>query len=165
MAITYSPIATNTLGTATAEVTFSSISGGFTDLVVIQTFPNDEVYGYTTFRYNGDTSSNYSLTTVYGYTTATSGRESNVTSIRLGTSSYMSNGVTITNIQNYSNTTTYKTSISRYNFGQSSAGMQDVGATVGLWRSTSAITSITLLISSGTYPAGSTFTLYGIKAA
>ena len=35
MAITYEPIATNTLGSAAASVTFSSISGTYTDLVVV----------------------------------------------------------------------------------------------------------------------------------
>ena len=35
MAKTYEPIATTTLSTATAEVTFSSISGSYTDLVYI----------------------------------------------------------------------------------------------------------------------------------
>jgi hypothetical protein len=34
MAITYSPIATTTLGTAAASVTFSTISGAYTDLVL-----------------------------------------------------------------------------------------------------------------------------------
>tara|TARA_R110000822_G_scaffold169678_1_gene309632 strand:+ start:630 stop:1124 length:495 start_codon:yes stop_codon:yes gene_type:complete len=159
---TYEAIATNTLVSPSATVTFSSIAADWTDLVIVQTFPNNEIYGYTTFRYNGDTSSNYSLTTVYGYSTATSGREANVTFIRLGTSSYMSNSNTITHIQNYSNTTTYKTSISRYNFGQTNGSPKDVGATVGMWRETDAISSIELSISSGTYAAGSTFTLYGV---
>ena len=35
MAITYEPIATTTLGSAAASVTFSSISGSYTDLVLI----------------------------------------------------------------------------------------------------------------------------------
>jgi hypothetical protein len=35
MAITYEPIATTTLGTAAASVTFSSISGAYTDLVLV----------------------------------------------------------------------------------------------------------------------------------
>jgi hypothetical protein len=35
MAITYEPIATTTLGSATSTVTFSSISGSYTDLVAV----------------------------------------------------------------------------------------------------------------------------------
>ena len=63
-------------------------------------------------------------------------------------------------IQNYANTTTYKTMISR-----ASDATQNAIAYVGLWRSTSAINSITLSVSAGTFAIGSTFTLYGIKAA
>jgi hypothetical protein len=39
MASTYEPIATTTLGTATASVTFSSISGAYTDLVLVCRYP------------------------------------------------------------------------------------------------------------------------------
>jgi hypothetical protein len=71
----------------------------------------------------------------------------------------------IINLMNYSNTTTYKTCIARH----SSTGNFAL-ANVGLWRgstgsSTEAITSITVSVDSGTFSAGSTFTLYGIKSA
>jgi hypothetical protein len=62
-------------------------------------------------------------------------------------------------IQNYSNTTTNKTALIRDNFAT-----YGTFARVALWRSTSAITSITLTMSSSTFATGSQFTLYGIKA-
>jgi hypothetical protein len=40
-----------------------------------------------------------------------------------------------------------------------------VDAYVNLWRSTSAITSVSFSASSGSFDIGSTFTLYGILAA
>jgi hypothetical protein len=61
---------------------------------------------------------------------------------------------------NYSNATTYKTMLSRANNG--AAG---VDAIANLWRSTAAISSITVKITGGNMKAGSTFTLYGIAAA
>ena len=69
---------------------------------------------------------------------------------------------TIISIQNYSNTTTYKTILSRTNTASS-----EVVAIVGLYRSTSAITSITALAINGTglFINGSGATLYGIAAA
>jgi len=61
---------------------------------------------------------------------------------------------------NYSNSTTYNTALSRF----VSAGSETT-ADVHLWRDTSAVTSITVATSTNNYATGSTFTLYGIKAA
>ena len=62
---------------------------------------------------------------------------------------------------NYSNTTTFKTKLSKVTIPASSI-VQDVS----LWRNTSAITSITVIVpAANNWIAGSTFTLYGIKAA
>ena len=70
----------------------------------------------------------------------------------------------ICNFNNYSNTTTYKTILSRTN--HASEPSSRVGTQVALWRSTSAITSIEIAEVIGTtWAVGSTFTLYGIKAA
>ena len=66
----------------------------------------------------------------------------------------------IVNFQNYANTNVFKTQINR----SSSAEIETV-ATVGMWRSTSAINQIQILSLSPNYDIGSTFTLYGIKAA
>jgi hypothetical protein len=66
----------------------------------------------------------------------------------------------IYNIMNYSNTTTFKTMISR--FSNSSVIAQ---AEVSLYRSTSAITSIEIFTTPDSFAVGSTLTLYGIKAA
>jgi hypothetical protein len=63
-------------------------------------------------------------------------------------------------MNNYSNTTTFKTFLSRTNVAS-----DRVEALVGLWRSTSAITSITLYCGSNSFVTGSTFTLYGILKA
>jgi len=63
---------------------------------------------------------------------------------------------------NYSNTTTYKTWLAREGNGTNGY----VSALVGLWRNTNAITQIKVLnTGSGNFATGSTFTLYGIKAA
>jgi hypothetical protein len=61
------------------------------------------------------------------------------------------------NFLNYSNTTTYKTILSRSNRAE-----QATEAFVGLWRNSAAITSIS--IASATFTTNSIFTLYGIKA-
>ena len=161
---TYEPIATTTLGTAATSYTFSSISGSYTDLVLVIT-GNTNNPTNPVFQFNGDTGTNYSSTFLSGNgTSATSGRTSSLSVLNPTNQGYMtstSNAVLISNIMNYSNTTTYKTVVSRSN-----AAATGTDATVGLWRNTAAITSITILTNSAnTFSVGNTFTLYGIKAA
>lgn len=159
MASTYEKIATTTLGSSTATVTFSSISGAYTDLVAVCNIvgtPNT----YMLVTLNGDSGSNYSRTVLAGTGSAASSyRSSNTTSIDTGFYFSNSSSNAIFNFNNYSNATTYKTALVRGNTVN-----YEVAAAAYLWRNTNAITTIAF---SGTanYLTGSTFTLYGIKAA
>ena len=161
---TLTPIATNTLTAAAASVTFSNLPQGYTDLVLVTNTYLSIGSQSGNITYNGDTASNYSVTFLGGNgSTASSSRSSSRANLPLdlGYGYSSSNFGTYTaHIQNYTNTTTFKTMISRG--GQAGIG---TNATVGLWRSTSAITSITCGTSGGDYVAGSTFTIYGVKAA
>jgi hypothetical protein len=169
MTATYEKIATTTLGSDTLNIDFTSIAGTYTDLVLIS---NHFMAAQCTvgMQFNSDTGSNYSTTALRGNgSTVSSGRESSATAIQntlddIARNPNVANAVTIWNIQNYSNSTTYKTVLLRHNNATSDAA--GVGANVGLWRNTSAITSIRLLATSSTqnFKTGSTFTLYGIKA-
>lgn len=157
---TYEPIATQTLGSAAASVTFSTIPGTYTDLVLVATGTNTTSAQNVLLRFNGDSTALYSRTFIYGDgTSAVSSRDSGQTSIGLF---YYGTGqaVGIAHVMNYANTTTNKTVISRSNDAASTTN-----AVVSLYRNTAAITSITLLAASTTLAAGSIFTLYGIKAA
>jgi hypothetical protein len=157
MTATYDRLASQTLGSAVSSVTFSSISGSYTDLVLIFN-GKGAAGGNVTFQFNSDTGSNYSATIIYGDgSSAGSVRVSNQSSMNIG--SVGTNWTTNTfSIMNYANSTTNKTVIGRYD------RPDEVGSKIGLWRSTAAITSILVGKSSGTYDIGSTFTLYGIKA-
>jgi hypothetical protein len=169
MPSTYEPIATTTLGSDTTTVTFSSIPQTYTDLVLIanaqSTQTGSSINGLRG-TFNSDTASNYSATYLYGDGSAAGSIiESNLPIAQLGSMTQTSatyQSINIIHIMNYSNTTTYKTFLVR-----ADSASVDVEARVGLWRSTSAITQISL--ARGTSPniikAGSTFTLYGIKAA
>ena len=163
---TYTPIATTTLGSAASSVTFSSISGTYTDLILIMNTKNVTSTGYPRIQFNGDTSTNYSRTALSGDgSSAQSGRNAN---IAFCTASYNAasdtsnfNFNSICHIMNYSNTTTYKTVLFRSN----NAGT-GTDAVVNLWRKTpEAINSIYIFLDAGQYATGSTFTLYGIAAA
>jgi hypothetical protein len=112
---------------------------------------------------NGDSGTNYSSTTLKGNgSSASSARLSNINRIVFdadGASTSITN-VNVINFQNYANTTTNKTVV-----GRSSDATYGTAAIVGLWRSTAAITSITIGIDGHNFITGSTFTLYGIAAA
>ena len=167
MPATYEPIATTTLGSAAATTTFSSISSAYTDLIVIINAKASTVTNTYMQVGNGsvDTGSNYSRTQISGTgSAASSGRNTNQTLFYCDNNSAPDasnfNYVNTIHLMNYSNTTTYKTFLNRPN----NAGY-GVEAQVGLWRSTSAINTILLGVASGTWAVGTTFTLYGIKAA
>jgi len=164
---TYESIATNTIsGSSTNSVTFSSIPSTYTDLVIVFQGTKISAGGQSLiYQLNGDTGSNYSFTYLGGNgSTVSSGRVSNSTYAALG--AWVANLSTTGEsdflyLMNYSNTTTYKTALCR-----SSAASSAIEANVGLWRSTAAINSVTLSIGSpAAFTAGSTFSLYGIKAA
>jgi len=161
MPATYELITTTTLGSASNSVSFTSISGTYTDLIIICNYVHSEASNILG-RFNSDTGSNYSWTFLEGLNSAaSSGRGSSQAYLNLGysfgTNSHNSN---IIQIQDYSNTTTYKTAINRQN--QPTAY---VSATVNLWRNTAAITAIQLYPVNGNFNSGSTFKLYGIKEA
>jgi hypothetical protein len=160
MASTYEPIATQTLGSSASSVTFSSIPSTYTDLVLIVMAKNVNGDSDLAMQFNSNTSG-YSSTFVYGNgSSALSTRNTNLTKMRIGRIDNTNAYPNIINIQNYSNATTYKTALSR------SQNSSLVLANVGLWGNTSAITSVTILDdNSYSLASGSTFTLYGIKAA
>jgi hypothetical protein len=156
---TYEPIATTTLGSANASVTFSSISGSYTDLVLICSAKATSGSPVAYVRFNSDNGSNYSRRYVYGDgSTVSSSRDSNASVIDIALQSTSNFMPIVINLNNYSNTTTYKTLLFR-------GGLDYPGATIALWRSTNAISTVLVEVPSSTFVAGSTFTLYGIAAA
>lgn len=165
MALTYEPISTTTLGSAQSSVTFSSITGIYTDLVLVITGSVVSGGALELRVGNGsvDTGSNYSRTNLYGTgSSGVSNRDSNQdrTYTAFGSNSVSTRGMVTFNFQNYANTTTNKVIISRW-----SELTVNSGTSIHLWRSAAAINTITITGYSSNFIAGSTFTLYGIKAA
>ena len=163
---TYVALKTNTVtGSAVASVIFDLTGiSGYTDLVLVAT-GTASALGNLSLRFNGDTTSNYSRTMLYGNgTTATSYRVSNYSGIPLGDFDTSQIATHIINIQNYSNATTYKTVLARWN--NNAGTYASLGSTASLWRKTpEAITSITIYSDAGNISVGSTFNLYGIANA
>jgi hypothetical protein len=170
---TYVPLQTYTVsGSSTTSVSFSTVSASYTDLVAIVK-PASSINDYSMrMRFNSDTTTNYSYTSMYGNgTTAYSGRGTTQDGIRvainlagIGTSLNTNNMFTF-NIMNYANTTTYKSVLCRAS-AQNDGGTNVVEAGVGLWRATPAIIStITFDLFGANFVANSTFSLYGILGA
>ena len=168
MTVTYEAISSTTLVSAQASVTLNSF-GGYTDLILVisarSSYSADNVDAVR-MLINSDTGTNYSWTRMLGDGSATySDRASNVNVMEIqqlatSSSSNTSPSVGISQFQNYTNTTTNKTILSR-----SGEARAYVFGYVSLWRSTSAITSLTLSTArAANFVSGSTFSLYGIKA-
>jgi len=172
MPVTYSPIATITTTSNQESITFLSIPNTFTDLrVVMVGTGSNQLF----LRFNTDTSTNYSVTSLFGLgSSGSSGRE---------TSS--SQGISILNpgygvgvgqpgfftadIFSYTGSTN-KTVLTTADL-DFNGGYGIVARNVGLWRNTAAITSVVLYngVASGGIgnflTSGFRVTLYGIKAA
>ena len=166
MPSTYEPIAAVTVSSASSSVlVMSSIPSTYTDLRLI-IVGNTNNPTNPVFQFNSDTTNNYSFTYISGDgSSASSSRRTNQGYGWTGYNAYM-NSSTISmgtlDIMNYANTTTFKTAIGRY-----SNAATGTDAVVNLWRKTpEAITRIDILTgSANTFSVGTTFTLYGIKAA
>ena len=163
----YESIASAT-GTGSSDtITFSSIPSTYTHLQ-IRTNAGDGAGNIINMRFNSDSGSNYSFHWLRGNgTAATAGGSATQTEISYsgyarGISSIM--GVSITDIIDYASTSKYKTA--RTFFGYDLNGSGAVHLSSGLWQSTSAITSISLINNGGaSFSTASTFALYGIKGA
>ena len=169
MATTYEPIATQTLGTAASSITFSSIAASWTDLRVVLTSSVSATGSELKLTFNNDTGTNYSETGLQGNgSAAASWRRTNVAYIRLTNAAGLPTAantflMNTYDIFNYAGST-YKTVLGVNSNDQNGSG--DSGRLAGLWRSTSAITSIKIFTNFGAdFTIGTTATLYGILKA
>jgi hypothetical protein len=159
---TNTPIYSTTLSATATSVTFSNIPSTFTDLVLVV---NGSFSGtdYLNLQFNGDTTTSYSDLPFRGNGSAASaGAASSRAFIWTNTeASANSRFMCRSNIQNYANPNINKSVLSR---GDSTTGY--VAVNIGTWRKTEPITSIRVYgLSGNNFTVGSTFTIYGIKAA
>lgn len=168
MPATYEPIATTTLSSAAASITFSSIPSTYTDLRIVLVGANSAAGSNSYIRYNGTTGSS----TLYSYTylsgngsAASSSRATSDNKILFNSSSTTSTTIpmmTTIDIFSYLDSV-YRTCLITWSGNENGSGT--VERTVGLYRSTTAVTSILLANSGANWNSGTTATLYGIKAA
>lgn len=172
MAVTYEPISTTTLSSANNSVTFSSIPNSYTDLRLVCFAVSASSASTPSLQINGTTTSLYSQTILRGNGTAASStnttQASGVTEFQLpGNSGELGTtypGFYFIDLFSYAGSTKKTILISA---SDDKNGSGRVARSVGLYDSTSSITSLKVFLFGGsaTFSIGSTFTLYGIKAA
>jgi hypothetical protein len=156
-----------------ANIEFTSIPGTYDDLwILLSTRVAGGSYIVNNrIRFNGDAGSNYSRTAIYAYSnTVASSRNTNAIHILYGvepgaTATSNTFGNSSIYIANYSITTNYKQLIADTGPSNNSTSNWQNEYVAGLWRSTSAITSIRLENPSSNLAQYSTATLYGITKA
>jgi hypothetical protein len=163
----YDSIATTTLGSATASITFSSIPATYTHLQ-IRVLGSMSASGADDLclRFNSDTGSNYAAHYLVGNgTSASAGAYTSATFTRAGanalptaTSTY---GVAVIDLLDYANTSKYKTMRALAGNDTNGAGYVALGS--GLWQSSTAINTILLYPFASTFTANTQIALYGIK--
>lgn len=157
-------IATTTLGSAASTITFSSIPGTYTDLRLVLVCKTSSQFNNPGLRFNSDSGTNYSATLLDGNgSTAASTRQTAfdyMSMIQTGITSDTLEQLYTADIFSYAGSTN-KTALLSASADRNGGGR--VANSVGLWRSTSAITSIVIISAGGAdYSAGTTATLYGI---
>lgn len=162
----YIALANVTLGSSSTNITVSSISQGYRDLVlVINAAPTAQ----TQFRlqFNEDTNSNYFSVNMMGSGTSasTGSGQSNAFTMPYAQSLVANNFfMSVINIMDYSATDKHKTALVRNTKIDTVNGFGTTDATAYRWSNTSAINSLLIKTDSGSIAAGSTLALYGVLA-
>ena len=163
---TYNALLTTTVQTAVPSVTLN-LSGiiNYTDLRVVINGGSSSSAANVLMRYNNDSTSGFYSTTdlTANGSAPSSHRTANSNQILCNYFGYMDTAYStniIIDIFQYANPNVNKTNLTRAN-----NPANGLAATVGLWRNTAPITSITFFTGAGNFSTGSTFTIYGIANA
>jgi len=158
---TYIPLATVTLGTAAASVTFSSIPATYRDLVVVV---NGSLASGSSLYYtlNSDSGSNYSQVVAQGFS-PTSSSSTDTVMVPWSPNNIAANTrfLLTSQFMDYSATDKHKTALHRLN-GTSGASLF-VAMSAARWANTAAVTTL-FVQANVNINVGSTFNLYGIAS-
>lgn len=163
---TFSQIYTTTTASDSATVTFSSIPNTYSDLFLsCKIKPVNNGTAYLNVRVNSDSGSNYSnQQLVFTNANASAYQVFNDTGIEIVGNQFQTNGtfnMTI-DLNGYSSTSAWHPLMLKVDNTDSTSRKM-----LAIWKSTSAIDSITIFVSptNSSIGAGSTFSLYGILRA
>ena len=168
MALTYQLIASNTLTSSAASVTFSSIPGTYTDLVLKVSARTDRpslnIDGINIGLNNSSTSFSHNYLRGDGATASSGSGSTNSVTRTLDGSTSTANTFGTLEVYIPSYTASQNKPFSFFGVSEENATTAYINAYAFLWRDTSAVTSLVLTPSTGpNFVSGSTFWLYGIK--
>jgi len=160
---TYDLLESVTLTTSASSVTFSSIDQSYGDLVLqmeaVATSSNTPKV-----RFNSDSGSNYYSVSMQGLANGNTGSYSSTSNFLTVQVANVKTKPSLFTVQilDYSATDKHKSALSRCVGVENDGSLDRVGAVAARWANTSAITSITLDGSNGSWDTGATFNLYGV---
>jgi hypothetical protein len=158
----YDSISTVTVGAGgSSSITFSSIPSTYKHLQIRMRTKTTNTLDIN-FRFNGDTGNNYTGHGIYG-DGSSAASITPYTSYPTGYVGYSPsiNGASIIDVLDYQSTNKNKTC--KILHGNDNNGSGYAMFNSSMWMSTSVITSMTILVASGTFEQHSSFALYGIK--
>lgn len=167
---TYTLIASNTLSSSAASVTFSSIPSTYTDLVLRFSVRYDgATFANMRLTMNSDTGSNYSDTRMYGDGSAATSTRASTGAYSYAFTGYVNGSGTTSNtftngeiyIPNYLSST--KKPYGTIYGGENNSSTAYLTTSAQLWQGTSAITSLLFETGGYNFVSGTSFFLYGIK--
>jgi hypothetical protein len=166
---TYTLISSVTVGSGgAASITFAGIPTGYKHLQIRGLSRASSGNAYMTMRFNSDAGANYTYHQLFGLgsgsAAAAAGTAQNggaAMSVAAGSLAAGIFAVGVFDILDYANVSKNKTIRSLDGFDANGSGQAVLDS--GLWLNTSAITSVSLIISASTFAQNTTFALYGIK--
>jgi hypothetical protein len=160
MTAKFTVLGNTTLATSSASVTFSSIPGGYKDLVIVTNYLGNGGESGTRYRFNSDSGANYSYVLAQGDgSTVSWGSSSSFTGV-IGFATATATVAALQNLQisDYAATDKHKSVLVR-----SDRANQLTAMAAARWANTSAITNITIDSLGSNFAAGSTFRLLGVN--
>ena len=155
---TYVPLATITLASDDNSITFSSIPATYRDLILVSNAKRSTAASIAVYiRFNSDTGSNYSFVEMRGDGSSASSVSSTISDLYAGWCDGNDFRGQVCQIMDYSATDKQTTALTRMQRTDRTSAM------ASRWANTSAIHTISIRPSGGSFAIGSTFSLYGVN--
>jgi hypothetical protein len=155
---TYDVIQSYTFASAASSITLNTLPTTYTHLKLISVSPAvSSTAGRTGLRFNGDSNANYHYLQIGSTNGSTTSDTADGVSYALTGYNAGSNSMQIMDIHGYRSTAFNKSIYAHHGDTYPERGWM-----VSTWNNTAAITTIEVFCLSGTFPAGTNITLYGI---